>query len=284
MRRLLLPALFISCLFLTGYGSAQTAEQTRQALTENQRNILHLQKEIRQMERQLSAAKRRQQQKDSTSIQNTILELEANIDLTKLIIDNIAAVVSGQRLMLATLESGKSPSSLDIALNKALSSNLPELAKDFSNNEQAQREIARLQKLLREEALLGIRSTDNNSLVLATDQQTAEQEFLHLIALFSDLDLQQAELVPDKNIRISGKKHGKSYVEKDTLSYLGRQQYHMEFTAHQGEMNIKVEGQQALSVNIPQKDDGATYIMIYDITNPLRPRVVMFNKSLVVVE
>jgi hypothetical protein len=262
----------------------QTAEETREKLTENQRNIIHLRKEKQQMERQLALALRRQETADSQELRNKIAELKKSIELSEIIIINISSVVSGQRLLLASLESGESPSSLDIALNKALSSNLEELAKDFSNNEEAQREVARLRDLLREESRVGNQAAGNDTLVLATDHQTAEKEFLHLLSLFSNADIEHADSIPDKAIVIRGSKDDALFRENDTLNYLGQSQYHMEFTVYPGDMSVTIEKEQPWRFHIPEKDNGATYIMIYDLTNQLRPRLVMFNKSLVVTD
>ena len=275
---------FITCILILSGNNvfSQTAEDIRQQLIENQRNIAQLRSEKQDYEEKLYQLELILD--DSESYKAKLEELKTNIELTETMIDNISAVVSGQRLLLATLESGENPSSLDIALNKALSTNLTELAEDFSHDEQAQKEIARLKKLLREESRIGSRAAGNDTLVVATDQQTAEKEFLHLLSLFSSVDLDEAEAIPDKSVMIRGSRSGELFRLQDTINYLGQSQYHMEFTAYEGDMSISIDQGKPWRFHIPEKDNGATYILIYDLTNQLRPRVVMFNKSKVVVE
>ena len=117
--------------------------------------------------------------------------------------------------------------------------------------------------------------SDNNSVSYAAEQQLAENEFLRLLSLFSEgSDDDEAE---DKIIKITGTANGAAFSEDDTLSYLGHNQYHLETTVYTGEMIFTVDGR-PWQLSISPKEDQATYMVIYDITDQSQPRLVMFNK------
>jgi hypothetical protein len=257
--------------------ASQDLDNLRMQLIENQRNILQLRNEKQRSEEELQAELQQQPNSHDPASQARIEQLVDDIAQSEQLIQNISNSVSQQRLDLLTLERGSPPSSLEIALNKALNSNLPELAKNLSNNEAARKEIARLQALLKEEARVGTPlPISGNAVSLASDQQIAEEEFLRVLSLFSDGEIDNAE---DKTIKVSGISHRTPYVEEYTLNYLGHQQYHMEATVFDGNMTFTVDGRPwQLSVN--EDEDGATYIVIYDTSDQEKPRLVMFNKTL----
>ena len=257
--------------------ASQDLDNLRMQLIENQRNILQLRNEKQRSEEELQAELQQQPNSHDPASQARIEQLVDDIAQSEQLIQNISNSVSQQRLDLLTLERGSPPSSLEIALNKALNSNLPELAKNLSNNEAARKEIARLQALLKEEARVGTPlPISGNAVSLAIDQQIAEEEFLRVLSLFSDGEIDNAE---DKTIKVSGISHRTPYVEEYTLNYLGHQQYHMEATVFVGKMTFTVDGRPwQLSVN--EDEDGATYIVIYDTSDKEKPRLVMFNKTL----
>jgi hypothetical protein len=264
-------------LLLPLQGMTSEIDKVRLQLIENQRNTLQLRKEMQQNETELKAAQKQQRSDNSPELQSHIEKLHDEITQAKLLIQNLSASVSQQRLDLLTLERGSPPSSLDIALNKALNSNLPELAKKLSHNEAARKEVARLQLLLKEEARVGTPlPATSTSVLLATEQRVAEEEFLRVLALFSGGDADDSE---DKVIKITGISNRTPYVEEDILNYLGHQQYHMETTVHTGKMTFTVDGR-PWQLSIPKEEDRATYIVIYDISREEKPRMVMFNKTL----
>ena len=256
---------------------AEDSDGVRLKLIENQRNILQLRKEKLQNEEELKAALELQESDNNPELKNRTKELKDDIAQAEDLIQNLSASVSQQRLDLLTLERGSPPSSLDIALNKALNSNLPELAKKLANNEEARKEIARLQVLLREETRVGapLPST-STSVSVALEQSVAEEEFLRVLSLFSDGDADESA---DKILKISGISNRTPYVEKETLSYLGHSQYHMETIVHTGEMTFTVD-ERPWQLSITEEEDRATYIVIYDTSNTEKPRLVMFNKIL----
>jgi hypothetical protein len=256
---------------------AEDSDDVRLKLIENQRNILQLRKEKQQNEEELKVALELKESDNSPELHHLTKQLEDDITQAESLIQNLSASVSQQRLDLLTLERGSPPSSLDIALNKALNSNLPELAKKLANNEEARKEISRLQVLLREETRVGapLPST-STSVSVALEQGVAEEEFLRVLSLFSDGEADEAA---DKVLKISGISNRTPYVEKETLSYLGHNQYHMETTVHTGEMTFTVDDH-PWQLSISKEEDRATYTVIYDTSNKEKPRLVMFNKIL----
>jgi hypothetical protein len=256
---------------------AEDSDDVRLKLIENQRNILQLRKEKQQNEEELKVALELQESDNSHEMHNHTKQLKDDITQAKILIENLSASVSQQRLDLLTLERGSPPSSLDIALNKALNSNLPELAKKLANNEEARKEIARLQVLLKEEARVGapLPST-STSVSVALEQSVAEEEFLRVLSLFSG---GEADESADKTLIITGISNRTTYVEEETLSYLGHNQYHMETTVHSGEMTFTIDGR-PWQLSITEEEDRASYIVIYDTSNIDKPRLVMFNKIL----
>ncbi len=277
MRKTLLPFIL---LFLLCNGPALFAvaiDDTRQQLSENQRNILHLRKEKQQFMIELRAAQLTLGKPDSNYSAADILELREDILLADELIESLAAIISRQRLLLASMEQDSPPTALDIALNKALNSNLPELAKKLANNKAAQKEIARLRAILKEEALLSSHMpTYGDSVSVAEAEPMAEEEFLRLLSLFSGGTADEAD---DKNIKITGSADRKPYVKEEILSYLGHNQYHMETMVNTGRMTFTVDGR-PWQLSIPPEEEGAIYIIIYNLSVEKKPRLVMFNKSL----
>lgn len=252
--------------------TADTLESTRKQLFENQRNLISLRKEKDQYQQQLAVAKG-----DKQAETLNIVDIRESIEVAEVLISNVSVLVAKQRLQLATLERGTPPTALDIALNKALNSNLPELIKNLSNNETARKEIARLRVLLKKQARIDtIPAQAGNAVLVAADKQVAEAEFLRLLALFSDGNADNAE---DKQIIITGTSNHQSFTETEILTYLGHNQYHTETTVYSGEMTLTIDGR-PWELNVATIEDQATYMVIYDITNKLEPRMVMFNKSL----
>lgn len=273
---LLLLSILILALY-TNVANADSVTDIRKHLFENQRNVIMLRKEKEAFIKELQEAEaQRELNTETDAIDAEILEIKDSIEVAKILIKNLSELVAQQRLSLATLESGTPPSALDIALNKALNSNLPELLKNLSTNPAAHKDIARLKALLKQQARLSTGpNTDGNSVSLAKEQQVAEDEFLRLLALFSRGNADEAE---DKTIRISGINNNAPYDEKDILSYLGHEQYHMETTVYSGTMTFMVDGR-PWELEVPTEENEATYIIIYDIGKE-EPRLVMFNKSL----
>jgi hypothetical protein len=274
IRLLLLTIILMQILPAT----AQPADQARRTLLENQRNIIHLQKEKLLFQKELQQAlDQLKDNENSAELQFTIIDIRDSIEVADILISNISALVSRQRLALASTERGSPPTALDMALNKALNSNLPELAKKLANNESARKEIARLRALLKQQARIGtvVPNTDN-SVINAAEQQLAEEEFLRLLSLFSSGTADEAE---DKAIKITGTTNNEPFTENDILSYLGHNQYHMETTVYTGRMTFTVDGK-PWQLSIAPEENLATYVIIYDITDSEEPRLVMFNKTL----
>jgi len=260
---------------------ADPITDTRKHLFENQRNIILLRKEktaflqeLKQAKQQLAADN--DTDTDQSQIKTDIIDIQDSLAVADVIISNITKMVARQRLLLATLERGTPPTALDIALNKALNSNLPELVKNLANNPAARKDIARLKALLKQHARVGVaRVANDNSVFVAVDQHVAEDEFLRLLALFSDGIADEAE---DKTIKITGTAGRTPFTENDILSYLGHRQYHMEITVYSGKMTFTIDGR-PWQLSVPPEEDQATYILIYDISKE-HPRLVMFNKLL----
>lgn len=269
--------LITTLLLLSINSIAEDIDDVRLKLIENQRNVLQLRKEKLQNEEELKVALELQENDNSPELHDHTKQLEDDISQAGSLIQNLSASVSQQRLDLLTLERGRPPNSLDIALNKALNSNLPELAKKLANNEEARKEIARLQLLLKEEARVGAPlSSTSTSVSVALEQSVAEEEFLRVLFLFSGGDADEAE---DKILKITGISNRTPYIEKETLSYLGHNQYHMETTVYSGEMTFTID-ERPWQLSITEEEDRATYIVIYDTSNTENPRLVMFNKIL----
>ncbi|ARN73566.1 hypothetical protein [Oceanicoccus sagamiensis] len=282
-----LLATLVTALLASSGVLADPVSDTRKQLFENQRNLITLRKEKEAYAKELQAAQAKRNNSSANETANTealdidaldaeILDLEDSIDIAKTMIRNVSELVARQRLLLATLESGTPPTALDIALNKALNSNLPELLKNLSNDKAARKDIARLKILLKKQARLDAKpSTNSNAVSVAQEQQVAEDEFLRLLALFSGGNADEAE---DKTITIAGTDGDTAYSEDDILSYLGHEQYHMETMVHSGKMTFTVDGR-PWELDVPKEEDKATYVLIYD-TGKEAPRLVMFNKSL----
>lgn len=274
------------CYYITVYLLAMLAlslqaapvDDTRIKLIENQRNIIHIRKEKQLFQKELSALKQDSGTRTNRrSLQAEIDDIEDSLEVADVLIANITILVSRQRMLLATLERGSPPSALDVALNKALNSNLPELAKNLSNNEQARKEVSRLRALLKQQARLGSGETSTSTSVsVAVEQRVAEDEFLRLLSLFSGGSADEAD---DKNIKITGSLDGAPFTEEDVLSYLGHQQYHMETTVYAGKMTFTVDGR-PWQLSVPEEENKSTYVIIYDIGDRTEPRLVMFNKLL----
>ena len=275
-------ALLITLVMATLAGStayAASEAETRKQLFENQRNLIMLRKEKKTYTQALQKAEaRRELGIETDAIDAEIFDLKDSIDIANILIANASELIARQRLLLATLEKGVPPSALDIALNKVLKSNLPELLKNLSNNEAAHKDIARLKILLKQQTGLATDLNNNSqSISLVQKQKIAENELLRLLALFSrgSADDDQAE---DKTITINGSTEDGSYSEENTLIYLGYQQYHMELTVYSGNINFTVDNRR-WEFTIPETEHQAVYIVIYDLAKE-EPRLVIFNKSL----
>ena len=263
---------------------ADPISKARLQLIENQRNIIHLRKERQLYQRELQAILDSKQSSTANNrrakearLSAKIQELQQDIELADELIANISLLVSQQRLALATMERGSPPSALDIALNKALSANLPELARKLSSNKSAKKEISRLRALLRQQAYLGTPTPrTKTSVSLANEQHIAEEEFLKLLSLFSAGTADESE---DKPIKITWTADRTPYVEEETLSYLGHGQYHLETTVYSGKMTFTVDGR-PWQLSVSKEEDNANYVIIYDNSSENEPRLVMFNKSL----
>ena len=266
-------------LLITGVVSpslmAQPINDAKLKMIENQRNLMTLRSEKRQYEYELAELELRKPKDETTTAR--ISDIEESISLADDIIINVSATISRQRLLIATLEKGTPPSALDIALNKALSSNLADMSKNLNDNEAAQKEIALLRSLLKQEARIGTsKRAARTEIDVAEEQQIAEEEFLNLLALFSSGAADESE---DKPLRISGRTNGTSYTDNTVLSYLGHNQYHTETAVRSGSMTFTVDGK-PWRLTIPEDEDNAIYIIIYDLRNEGTPRMVMFNKAL----
>jgi len=233
------------------------------------------------MKEQLAKSMQDMDETHSPELIEAIAELEKRIEVSEAIISNLSNKVARQRLYLSEHKKGNPPSALDTALQKALGSNLQELAKDVASNPAAQREISRLRALLREEARIGHQAASQDSLVLALDTATAEREFLQLLSLFSMVEQDSQDAAQEKTAVIQGHRNGVPYQERSTLKYLGKKQYHLELTVSAGEMQVAVDQGQPWRFYIPEDDDNHEYMMIYDQTKDERPRLIMLNKSLI---
>ena len=266
--------LLIASVFSTTL-SAQPLNNAKLKMLENQRNLITLRGEKRYYQDELSELVLRNPA-DETTIA-LIDDVQESITIAEEIINNVSATVSRQRLLITTLEKGTPPRSLDIALSKALSSNLTEITKGLGDNEAAQKEIALLRSLLKQEARIGIsKRASRTEIDVAEEQQVAEVEFLNLLALFSSGGADESE---DKALRISVQTKNESFSEGTVLSYLGHNQYHTETTVYSGNMTFTVDGK-PWRLTIPDDEDNAIYIIIYDLRNQAKPRMVMFNKTL----
>ncbi len=257
---------------------AEPIDDTRKQLLENQRNIIHLSKEKQLFQKELGQAiKQRKGNNNQPMLQAEINDIRDSINVADVLIPNISELVTRQQLLLSTLERGTPLTALDIALNKVLNSNLPELAKTLANNPAARKEVARLRTLLKEQARLGIKTSSASNFVSHTTEHVlAENEFLRLLSRFSSNIDDNAE---DKMIKITGIANNIPLTEDEILSYLGHDQYHMETTVYAGKMTFIVDGR-PWQLHVTQEEDQATYMMIYDISDQNQPRLVMFNKSL----
>ncbi|WP_145999171.1 hypothetical protein [Oceanicoccus sp. KOV_DT_Chl] len=267
----------ISCPLTAAAAEVDTVDFSRKQLFENQRNIFLLRKEKNLYIKELAQAKQAFSLNPDDATAANILDIQDSIAVTETVLENISTLITQQRLLLANQERSTPLTALDIALNKALNSNLPELVKNLSNNKDARKEITRLKRLLREQALLSNSSKPEatDGISVATDQQVAEDEFLRLLALFSSGKADDAE---DKNIDIAGTIDNTPFTTSEIISYLGHQQYHMETTVYRGQMTFTIDDKPWL-LEVNDSDDQATFVIIYDLRSD-EPRMVMFNKSL----
>lgn len=268
-------------LLATGQASAQDLEQRQQKLTHNQQLLFHLRQEKQNMQAQLAKSMQDMDDTHSPELIEAIADLEKRIEVSEAIISNLSNEVARQHRYLSEQKKGNPPSALDTALQKALGGNLQELAKDVASNPAAQREISRLRVLLREEARIGHQTASQDTLVMATDMETAEMEFLHLLSLFSMTDEEAAPNTQEKIAIIRGHRNGVPYQETPVLKYLGKKQYHLELTVSSGEMQVAIDQGQPWRFYIPETDNDHRYLMIYDQANALRPRLILLNKSLI---
>lgn len=254
--------------------------ETEKRLLENQRNMYRLRKERDELQQELRVALLRQERgTDSEDVRELIADLRDSIDIGDTIIDNLNDTISRQRLLLSTMERATAPSTLDMAINKALNANLSELAQNLADNEQARQDVARLRSLLKQQAGLGIRYEETPSSVsYAAEQQLAEDEFLRLLELFSS-NYEEQPSQDIKAIKITGIENGEPFSINRQLSYLGHSQYHLETVVHEGKMTFTVDGR-PWHMTVPPEEDKATYIIIYDVAGSEQPRLVLFNKSL----
>lgn len=257
------------------------ATETRKRLLENQRNVFLLREEREEFRQDLKDALLDQEDgDDSEALQAEIRELRDTVKTADVIIKNVNDTISRQRLLLDTLERASAPSTLDMALNKALNANVSELARKLSGNEEARKELARMRSLLKQQAGLGERHYEIPSAVsYAAEQQMAEDEYLRLLEALStdsdDKDIADRQ----KPIKITGINDDAPFTEQDYLNYVGHSQYHLETTVHSGRMTFTVDGR-PWHMTVSPEEDEATYIIIYDVAKADKPRLVMFNKSL----
>lgn len=273
----LIPAL-LAALLLNSIASADPAIETRKRLLENQRNVYRLRREQETLHAELTAAERKQQRGDnSEALALKLDDLRDSIATGDIIIDNINGTISRQNLLLSTLERATVPSTLDMALNRALNANLSELAKKLAGNKEARKEVAHLRALIKQQAGLGVHPVETSSSEsYAAEQQLAEDEFLRLLDLFSNGTDEQTD---DKPIKITGIDDNTPYSQDSFLSYLGNSQYHLETVLHSGKMTFTVDGR-PWHMQVAPEQDNNTYVIIYDISKPEKPRLVMFNKNL----
>ena len=283
MPRGLLPTylLIVALVFTTGQVSAQDLKQRQQKLTHNQQLLFHLRQEKKAVQEQRAKSMREMDDSNSPELIAAIAELEKRIEVSEAIISKLSNDIARQRIYLSEQKKGKPPSALDTALQKALGGNLQDLTQDVVNDPAAQREIARLRALLREEARIGHQTASHDNLVLATDMQTAEMEFLHLLSLFSMAAKESEPDIQEKIATIRGQRNGVPYQERPVLKYLGKKQYHLELTVSSGEMQVAIDQGQPWRFYIPETDNNHRYMMIYDQANAERPRLIMLNKSLI---
>lgn len=265
----------------SAYALVDPATQTRKRLLENQRNIYMLVEEREEYRLELEELLLEQDDgDDSEALQQDIDEVRDHLVTADLIIKNVNETISRQQLLLQTLERAVAPSTLDMALNRALNANLSELAKNLSGNEEARKELARLRSLLKQQAGLGVRHYDLPSTVsYAAEQQMAEDEYLRLLEVLSSSSNDKDKTDKQKLIKITGYHDDSRFAEEDFLNYVGHSQYHLETQVHSGKMTFTVDGH-PWHMTVSPEEDQATYIIIYDVAKADNPRLVMFNKSL----
>lgn len=282
------PIKFLSALCLlattaasTSYALVDPATQTRKRLLENQRNIYLLIEEREEYRLELEDLLLEQEDgDDSEELQEDIDEVRDYLTTADTIIKNVNETISRQQLLLQTLERAVAPSTLDMALNRALNANLSELARNLSGNEEARKELARLRSLLKQQAGLGVRHYDLPSTVsYAAEQQMAEDEYLRLLEVLSSSTNDKDKTDQQKLIKITGFHEEGRFAEEDFLNYVGHSQYHLETQVHSGKMTFTVDGH-PWHMTVSPEEDLATYIIIYDVAKADNPRLVMFNKSL----
>lgn len=257
------------------------ATQTRKRLLENQRNIYLLAEERNEYQLELDELLLEQADgDDSAELQEEIDEVQDFITTADTIIRNVNETISRQRLLLHTLERAAAPSTLDMALTKALNANLSELAKKLAGNEEARKELARLRSLLKQQAGLGVQHLELPSAVsYAAEQQMAEDEYLRLLEVLSSSTNDKDNTEKKKLIRITSISDESQFSDEDFLNYVGHSQYHLETQVHSGKMTFTIDGH-PWHMTVAPEDDKATYIIIYDVAKAENPRLVMFNKSL----
>lgn len=284
IRRLVIPAC-LAALAVTSTGPAfavvDPATQTRKRLLENQRNIYLLieEREEYRLEREELLAEQ-QDGDDSAELQEDIDEVSEYIATADTIIKNVNETISRQQLLLQTLERAAAPSTLDMALNRALNANLSELAQKLAGNEEARKELARLRALLKQQAGLGARHYELPGTVsYAAEQQMAEDEYMRLLEVLSSSSNDKDQTDKRKLIKITGYHDDARFSEDDFLNYVGHSQYHLETQVHSGKMTFTIDGR-PWHMTVSPDEDMATYIIIYDVAKAENPRLVMFNKSL----
>lgn len=265
----------------SAYALLDPATQTRKRLLENQRNIYLLLEERKEFQQELDELLAEQQDgDDSEDLQAEIDEANDNLTTADTIITNLNDTISRQQLVLQTLERATAPSTLDMAINKALNANLSELAKKLAGNEEARMELARLRSLLKQQAGLGVRHYELPVAVsYAAEQQMAEDEYLRLLEVLSSSGDDEDDTNKRKLIKITASNNEGQTSQEDFLNYVGHSQYHLETRVHSGKMTFTVDGRPWQMTVAPEEDD-ATYIIIYDVAKADNPRLVMFNKSL----
>lgn len=277
-----------SAFFLTvtvgayGISAADPATETRKRLLENQRNLYLLRKEREEYRSELEKALQQLKYGDhSDELATEISGLRDSLAMADDIINNVNETISRQRLLLGALERATAASTLDMALNKALNANLSDVAKKLAGNENARRELVRLRSLLKQQAGLSTANTLEmpSAVSFAAEQQKAQDEYLRLLEVISTDSYKGEDDSEDKPIKISGIDDREPFTHKDTLNYVGQSQYHLETTVYAGKMTFTVDGH-PWHLTVPPEENKSTYIVIYDDANPARPRLVMFNKSL----
>jgi hypothetical protein len=249
-------------------------------LSVDQANILILRREHLQFQKELlvvQAQLEKASAKEKLALRAEIDEINELLAIAETLVTNVSIMTFKEQQRIAMLVRGAPLSALDTALNKALNSNLPELLKNLSSNEAARKEVIRLRSILKQQSLARREPVrENNSVALADNEFVAEEEFLRLLSLFSNDSADEAE---DKLIRITGTRYEKPYIQEEILSFLGHEQFYAEAFVHPGAVTFSIDGH-SWQLQIDLEEGVAEYIIIYDLSNLIEPRLVMFNKLL----